>query len=282
MGNSILTNGGASFISAQMDKSRAEQIRAQTQLASGLRNPDPANNPSGTAISLKLSADITVAKAIQDMAVQGGSMVSLAVGVLNNTASVLNRMKELATLATSATISSADRANIAAEFVNLQSQLDTNAATKFAGANILDGTFTSGEIQIGTGTSIDEKIALNWDATYSIKGADRGVDAGSINLSDTAGASAAITAIDTALTAVLTALANVSAVKLRLDVANSNMDTIVQNYELALSTYRDVNVTEALANAQRAQALVDAGSSALQQNVNMFTSLSRMIQGALR
>lgn len=274
MANSILTNTGASFISSQMDRSRADQVRAQTQLASGLRSPDPANNPAGTAISLKLGSDVVIAKAIQDMAVQGGSMVSLAVGVLNNTASLLNRMKELATLATSATISTADRTNLNGEYQALLAQLDVNANTKFAGSVLFDGNFT-GNIQIGL-DSANDLVEVTFGqldaATLTVATA----------LNNTTDAATAFSEVDAALTTVLTELATASAVKSRLDVANQNMDTIVQNYELAQSTYRDVNITEALTNAQRAQSLVDAGSAALQQNVNMFTALSRMIQGALR
>ena len=278
MSNSILTNGGASFISAQMDKSRADQLRAQTQLASGLKNPDPANNPSGTAISLKLGSDVIIARTIQDMAVQGGSMVSLAVSVLNNTASVLNRLKELATLSTSTTINDTDRINLQAEFAQLVSQVNSNAQTKFAGTVLFDGNF-AGAIQLGL--DANDKVSVNFkdfqSATFG-----GGTDLTALNISTSIGTTTAVTALDAALTALLSELASVSAIKSRLEVANQNMGTIVQNYELAQSTYRDVNVTEALANAQRAQALVEAGSSALQQNVNMFTSLSRMIQGGLR
>lgn len=278
MSNSILTNGGASFISAQMDRSRAEQVQAQTQLASGLKNPDPASNPSGTAISLKLGSDVIIAKTIQDMAVQGGSMVSLAVSVLNNTAAVINRLKELATFSTSTTINDTDRNNLQAEFAQLVAQVNSNSQTKFAGTVLFDGNFT-GAIQLGLTATDTVAVALTDFQSNNFGGA---TDLTALTISTSAGASSAVTALDTSLTALLSELANVSAIKSRLEVANQNMGTIVQNYELAQSTYRDVNVTEALANAQRAQALVDAGSSALQQNVNMFTSLARMIQGGLR
>jgi flagellin len=278
MSNSILTNGGASFISSQMDKSRAEQVRAQTQLASGLKNPDPANNPSGTAISLKLGSDVIIARTIQDMAVQGGSMVSLAVSVLNNTAAVLNRLKELATLSTSTTINDTDRDNLQAEFAQLVSQVNSNAQTKFAGTILFDGNF-SGAIQLGLDATDTVAVAFTDFQSANFGGA---TDLTALDISTSTGAATAVIALDSALTALLSELASVSAIKSRLEVANQNMGTIVQNYELAQSTYRDVNVTEALANAQRAQALVEAGSSALQQNVNMFTSLSRMIQGGLR
>lgn len=277
MGNSILTNTGASFISSQMDRSRTEQIKAQTQLASGLRNPDPADNPSGTAISLKLASDIVVAKAIQDMAVQGGSAVSLAVGVLNNTASILNRMKELATLATAVTLSTNDKTNLQAEFTQLVEQLGSNASTKFAGKVLFDGSFT-GAIQLGIDAT--DTVSVDFGNFTSNSFGDSTTDITALDIE--ASASSAITALDTAITDLLTKLANVAAIKSRLDVANQNMDTVVQNYELAQSTYRDVNVTEALADAQRAQSLVDAGSAALQQNVNMFTALARMIQAGLR
>lgn len=279
MGNSILTNTGASFISSQIDRSRTEQIKAQTQLASGLRSPDPADNPSGTAISLKLGSDVIIAKAIQDMAVQGGSMVSLAVGVLNNSASILNRMKELATLSTSTTINNTDRDNLQAEFSQLVDQLGSNATTKFADTVLFNGIYT-GNIQLGIDAS--DVVSVSLESFLSNAFGSSGTNLAALLINTSASASTAITSLDKAIDDLLSEIAEVSAIKSRLDVANSNMDTIVQNYELAQSTYRDVNVTEALADAQRAQSLVDAGAAALQQNVNMFTALSRMIQGALR
>jgi flagellin len=69
---------------------------------------------------------------------------------LGSSASILQRIRELAVQSANATNSSSDRAALNAEVGQLTSELDRIAqTTQFNGQNILDGSFTSATFQVG-------------------------------------------------------------------------------------------------------------------------------------
>ena len=76
---------------------------------------------------------------------------------MEESTSMLQRMRELALQATNATYTAADRASIQEEISQLSDELDRiSSTTKFNGQTILDGSFTDRQLQIGddAGTSM--------------------------------------------------------------------------------------------------------------------------------
>lgn len=276
MANTILTNSGAIFISSSMSASRDKLITAQSQLASGLKNPDPATDPSATSVSMGVIGQVGIAKVVLDVVTQASSILQLAVGVIQSDIEILNRMQDLAVRSGSATIDDSNRIQLDAEYQQLLKQLDLNAGTTWGNQNLFDGTYTNQNYQIGLQTSQVLTVDLgNLQTAF-----------GSMSLDTTAisqanAASATLVSIGTALTYVLNQLAQVASYRSRLDAVGNTMNIMSQNLQSVLSTYRDADVALSLTEAQRQNTLVDAASAALQNNNTMFSKLGRLIQSSL-
>ena len=94
------------------------------KLSSGFRINRAADDAAGLAISEKMKAQISGLRQGSRNAQDGISLIQTAEGALNETHSILQRMRELATQAASATMSDDDRGQIQAEVTELIGELD--------------------------------------------------------------------------------------------------------------------------------------------------------------
>jgi len=114
------------------------------RLSSGLRIARAADDAAGLAISEKMRAQIGGLKMAQRNAQDGISLIQTAEGGLNETSSILLRMRDLANQATTETVTDDDREKIVEEFGQLKEELSRIADnTKFNGMVLLDGTLGS-------------------------------------------------------------------------------------------------------------------------------------------
>ena len=96
----------------------------------------------------------------------GISLIQTAEGALNESHSILQRMNELAVQGANDTNESIDRDAINEELSALTSELDRIASTtQFNKQNLLDGSFTSKNLQVGANS--DQKISISIDAMNS-------------------------------------------------------------------------------------------------------------------
>lgn len=276
MANTILTNNGATFIGTSMSKSREKVITAQSQLASGLKNPDPATNPSATAVSMGVIGNVGISEVVLDVVSQAASILQLAVGVVQSDIEILNRMQDLAVRSSSATIDDSNRLQLDAEYQQLLQQLDLNAKTTWGNQILFDGQYSNKNYQIGLQTTQVLSVNLN-----DLQIANVSMGLANTNITSDINAASTLVKLGTALTYVLNELAQVASYRARLDAAGNTMTIMNQNLRSVLSTYRDVDVAISLTEAQRQNTLVDAASAALQNNNTMFSKLGRLIQSSL-
>jgi flagellin len=119
------------------------------KLSSGYKINRAGDDAAGLAISEKMRGQIRGLDQATNNANDGISLVQTAEGALNETTSILQRMKELATQASNGTYQNAvDRENISKEVASLKSEIDRiSTSTNFNKINLLDGSLGSG----GTG-----------------------------------------------------------------------------------------------------------------------------------
>ena len=111
------------------------------KLSSGLRINRAADDAAGLAISEKMRAQIRGLDQASRNAQDGISLIQTAEGALNETHSILQRMRELSVQAANDTYTSGDRQNIQAEIDQLTSEIDRIAGTtQFNGKSLLDGS----------------------------------------------------------------------------------------------------------------------------------------------
>jgi len=114
--------------------------RSMQKLSSGLAITTAADDAAGLAISEKMKGQVRGLKTAADNAQDGVSLVQTADGALNETTSVLQRMRELAIQAANDTNTTQDRAAIQTEVNALVQQLDNiGNTTQFNTKNLLDG-----------------------------------------------------------------------------------------------------------------------------------------------
>ncbi len=115
--------------------------RSLQKLSSGLRINRAADDAAGLAISEKMRSQIRGLDQATRNAQDGISLIQTAEGALNETHSILQRMRELSVQAANDTYTSSDRQNIQAEIDQLTSEVDRIAGTtQFNGKSLLDGS----------------------------------------------------------------------------------------------------------------------------------------------
>ena len=113
---------------------------ALEKLSSGLRINRAADDAAGLAISEKMRSQIRGLDQAVRNAQDGISLIQTAEGALNETHSILQRMRELAVQAANDTYTSEDRQQIQSEIDQLTQEIDRIAATtQFNGKLLLNG-----------------------------------------------------------------------------------------------------------------------------------------------
>ncbi|MBO8126910.1 MAG: flagellin [Firmicutes bacterium] len=119
------------------------------KLSSGLRINRAGDDAAGLAISEKMRAQIRGLEMASKNAQDGISLIQTAEGALNETHSILQRMRELAVQAASDTNTAADRAELQKEVDQLAQEIARiGDTTEFNTQKLLNG-FYSGVLHIG-------------------------------------------------------------------------------------------------------------------------------------
>lgn len=157
---SINTNIASLQAQNSLNKNNDRVSMAIERLSTGLKINSAADNAAGLAISARMVAVSKALSAAEGNANDGVSLIKTADGSLAASTNVLQRMKELATQSANVTNSASDRQAIASEVNQLLQELNNIAAnTNFNGLNLLNGTFTSQNFQVGVTAS--ETISLS-------------------------------------------------------------------------------------------------------------------------
>ena len=134
---SVSTYGTLSKTSSRLEKSIAK-------LSSGLRINTAADDAAGLAISEKMRRQIRGLNRAVLNAQDGISMIQTAEGALNETHSILQRMRELATQSANDTLTSNDRLEIQKEVNQLRDEINRiSRGTEFNTKRLLDGSQTA-------------------------------------------------------------------------------------------------------------------------------------------
>jgi flagellin len=251
----------------------SEQLsKSMERLSSGYRINRAADDAAGLAISEKLRSQIHSLSQAQRNAQDGISLVQTAEGSLSEVHSMLQRVRDLKVQYGNDTLSTDDRAAIAAEVSQIASEIKniTDAAT---------GTQFNGKAVFGT-AGFTFQVGANDGETVSTTAADFSTSLAAGGLSEITGISSAAAAT-TALTAgggidtladLDTAIKNISkvrsefgAVQNRLEHRLNNLATYQENLTASESRIRDVDMAKEMTNFTKLNILQQAGTSMLAQ-----------------
>ena len=147
-----LINTNIASLNAQrnLNTSQSSLQTALQRLSSGLRINSAKDDAAGMAISSRMTSQINGLNQAARNANDGISMAQTAEGGLATATDLLQRMRELAVQAANGTNSASDRSSIQSEVSQLQQEMNRVAnTTQFNGQNLLDGSLTNAQFQVG-------------------------------------------------------------------------------------------------------------------------------------
>ncbi|HEX2986468.1 MAG TPA: flagellin [Caproiciproducens sp.] len=265
----IQHNVSAMFALRQIAINQQLCAKSIRRLSSGYRINCAADDPAGLAVSEKMRAQIRGLDVAQRNTQEGIDLIQTAEGNLNETHSILQRMKELATQSANGTYQNdTDRKNSSKEFDALKQELDRIAnSTKFNGISLLNGNLEEKPnkkggmtLQVGTDSSAASQYTF-YIPNMGTKGL--GIDGASIGTQQDARST--IDLIQKAIDTVSGARADLGAAQNGLNYTLSNLDTMQENLISAESRIRDVDVAKEMMELTKHEILVQVGMAMLAQ-----------------
>jgi flagellin len=145
----------------QLSTNGANTQKSLEKLSSGLRINRAGDDAAGLAISEKMRGQIRGLEMASKNAQDGISLIQTAEGALNETHSILQRMRELSVQSANDTNTGADRVEIQKEVNQLAEEVSRIAkTTEFNTQKLLDGSVSSG-FKFHIGANNNQNITLN-------------------------------------------------------------------------------------------------------------------------
>ncbi|MGO4733176.1 flagellin Hag [Paenibacillus sp. 2KB_22] len=268
----------------QLGANTANTNKAIEKLSSGLRINRAGDDAAGLAISEKMRGQIRGL----DMATKNGqdsiSLIQTAEGALNETHSILQRMRELAVQSSNDTNTDKDREALQNEVDELAKEITRiSNTTEFNTKKLLDGAAKTGsgvqsasDLTFHIGANAGQNITLSISAMdafslgvagggASTQGTTAATAASGIAISTQKSADAAITTINTAIETVSAERAKLGAYQNRLEHTINNLGTTSENLSAAESRIRDVDMAKEMMNQTKNNILAQASQAMLAQ-----------------
>lgn len=264
MGFRINTNVSSIAAQRSLSVNGRESESNLSKLSSGSRITKAADDAAGLAISEKMKGNIRSLKQADRNANDGISMVQTAEGGLNETSSILTRMRELAIQTSSDTVGDVERGMSNMEYQNLKLELERiSQVTEFNGKKLLNGEADKFDFQIGANNN-DFQDRISYDARQVNSRMDS-LGIAELDVSTKSGSQQSLSSIDSAIEKVSGFRAFLGGIQNRLVSTSNNLQVNVENLSAANSRIRDVDYAEATATKAKNDILNAAGTSVLAQ-----------------
>ena len=256
-GTSYLT--GVQSTGKTLKKTSSELRRILEQLSTAQRINHASDDASGLAISEQFNTQIRGFKIASENAENAMSALDIADGTAGQITDLLQRQRELAISAKNGTLSDNDRTVLDSEFQSLTAEIDRiSSSTQYNNQNVTSGAdFVSGSAVVQAGPNASDQITIpKVDMSLSSLGLSGN------DIKTTAGADAALTAIDSALKLVSSQRSNLGSTINRLESSMSNMSVALVNTQAADSVIRDEDMARGLAELAKNRLLQEGSIKA--------------------
>ncbi|MCA9510926.1 MAG: flagellin [Myxococcota bacterium] len=245
--------------------------RSLERLSSGLRITRASDDAAGLAISEGFRAEIRSFVQAQRNANDAISLLQIAEGALNESSSILIRLRELAIQSSNGTLGSSERTTLNNEFTALRDELSRIAnVTEFNGTAVLNSASVTVTFQVGINNTSNDRITVT-----GVNATATGLSIQTQGITTSAAANAAISAISTAIDSLASLRAQFGTAQNRLESTIRSIAVSIENTSAAESRIRDVDVASETAELTRNQVLQQAGIAVLAQaNVSSQSALN--------
>ncbi len=156
----INTNVASLNSQRNLNNSQSQLGVSLQRLSSGLRINSAKDDAAGLAISERFTTQIRGLNQASRNANDAISLAQTAEGAMGEYGNILQRVRELAIQSANSTNSASDRTALQGEASQLLSELQRVATTtQFNGQNIIDGSFTGAQFQVGA--NANQTILVN-------------------------------------------------------------------------------------------------------------------------
>tara|TARA_B100001123_G_scaffold438171_1_gene572376 strand:+ start:596 stop:1453 length:858 start_codon:yes stop_codon:yes gene_type:complete len=255
-----------------LGKNNDRLTQSVERISSGIRINRASDDAAGLSISEGLRSDIRALRQAVRNANDGISLINVGEGALNEQASILIRLRELASQAATGTVGSTERQSIQLEFSALRNEIDRiTTTTEFNGQGLIDGSLASSVstnnqiiIQVGIDNGSSSRINLNTDVGLGAVSASS-LEINLLSLTSAGNALTALNALNSAIGTVTQGRGKLGAVQNRLARSISNLSISIENLQAAESGIRDADIAEEVALLTRNQILVQASTAMVGQ-----------------
>jgi flagellin len=268
----------------QLAFNNTQAAKNMEKLSSGLRINRAGDDAAGLAISEKMRGQIRGLEQASRNSQDAISLIQTAEGALNETHSILQRMRELAVQAANDTNTNDDRKELQKEINELVDEIDRIAdQTEFNTQKLLDG---NGNFTFHIGANSGQTITLNISdmnadmigtlnssgtaiasgkSIRDLKNSSFSTSGSGVGVMTQSGAESAITIIDDAIKLVSAERSKLGAYQNRLEHTINNLGTAAENLTAAESRIRDVDMAKEMMEFTKNNILTQAAQAMLAQ-----------------
>ena len=274
----LFVNSNISALNAQrqlINSGKSLDVSFQ-RLSSGFRINSAADDAAGLQISNRLTSQINGLDQAARNGNDGISLAQVAEGAMEEITTSLQRMRTLAVQSQNGINATADRAALQKEVSALKAEISRIATTtQFGGVKLLDGSYSSTFL---VGANAGQTISVNISRVGGGFGSS-GLGIGCLNINTLAGASRALTQIDSAINVIDSKRADLGAIQNRFQSTIRNLSNIVENISSARSRIKDTDFAKETADLTRAQILQQASTTILSQANQRPQAALSLLQG---
>ena len=257
------------FASRQEGINTSNLQKSMEKLSSGEKINKAADDSANLAVSEKMRSQIRGLNKASQNAQNAVSFVQTAEGYLNETTSVLQRIRELAVQASNSIYSDEDRNLLQIEVSQLVSEVDRIAySAEFNGLKMLTGRFEENPISFHIGANVDQNIQINISSATAEKLGLKGIQGdseNSISIATADEANMTIATIDEALKNVNSQRASIGATQNRMEMAVKGLNIAAENTIASESRIRDTDYASMMVEHVKNQILQSASTAMVSQ-----------------
>lgn len=285
---SINTNMSATLAVSNLNKTSNEMTSVLTAMSSGQSINSASDDAAGLAVYTAMSVDYAAWEQAGDNAEVATAILETADGGLAEIADILERMYELASQASSGSVTDTERAYLDDEYQELMSQIDSIVeSTTYFDTSLLDGAYDESFTVSADAAAMPISVTLDTDystaenVVYVVGSGTTATTAtaalNTSSVSSAANATTALAMIEAQIETVSAGRASVGAMMSRFDYASGNIETAKTNLESAMSVYMDADIAALSAEQTELGVKMDSAIQALSVSNENLEKLSRLL-----
>lgn len=278
----VINHSMSSLFASRQEGINSQNIqKSMEKLSSGERINRAGDDSANLALSEKLRSQIRGLNQASRNTSNAVNFVQTTEGFLEETTSILQRIRELAVQSSNGIYSAEDRQQVQVEISQLVAEVDRVASSaQFNGMNLLSGRFAEGGagITFHIGSNMDQRvtayIGTMTASALGLKGNQSSPDE-IVSVEDPDSANMLIGTVDEALKKINKQRADLGSYQNRFELAQKGIDIAAENLTATDSTIRDTDFAEEMVNFTKNNILHQVSTAMVAQaNTNAQSVLS--------